>query len=151
MSESHSRDKQLLVLNLHKLSLRIGCSIITCIQSVLMVAASMFTNLKQKFFKCEVITANVGNQLKLCNTRSCIQFYFTNLGLHPKNMFCYPGQDHQRDTLVFCVLLLHAEKPPLPPGSCTTFLATRDKASNPFPCQNIPVNFPTVVLLQHWG
>ena len=48
---------------------------------VLMVAASMFTNLKQKFVKCEVITANVGNQLKLRNTRSCIQFYFTNLGL----------------------------------------------------------------------
>ena len=59
---------------------------------VLMVTSSMFTNLKQKFGKYEVITANVGNRLKLRNTRSCIQFYFTNLGLHPKNIFCYPGQ-----------------------------------------------------------
>ena len=58
-----------------------------------MVAASMFTNLKKKFIKCEVITANVGNQLKLCNTRSCIKFYFTNLELHPKNIFCYPDGD----------------------------------------------------------
>ena len=32
---------------------------------VLMVKASMFTNLKQKFGKCEVITADVGSQLKV--------------------------------------------------------------------------------------
>ena len=60
---------------------------------VLMVTSSMFTNLKQKFWKCEVITAIVGNQLKLCYTRSCVQFYSRNFGLHPKNIFCYPGQD----------------------------------------------------------
>ena len=60
---------------------------------VLMVAASMFTNLKQKFVKFEVITANVGNQLKHRNMRSCIQFNFTNLGLLPKNIFCYPGSE----------------------------------------------------------
>ena len=34
----------------------------------------------------------VGDQLKPHNTRSCIQFCFRNLGLHPKNIFCYPGQ-----------------------------------------------------------
>ena len=33
--------------------------------TVLMVTASMFTNLKLSFKKCEVITANVGIQLKL--------------------------------------------------------------------------------------
>ena len=27
--------------------------------------------------------------------RSCIQFCFRNFGLHPKNIFCYPGLDGQ--------------------------------------------------------
>ena len=58
---------------------------------VLMVTASMFTNQKQRFWKYEVILANVSIQLKLWNTRSCIQFYFRNLGLHPKNIFFYPA------------------------------------------------------------
>ena len=36
-------------------------------------------------------TANVGIRLKHWYTRSCIQFYFRNLGLHSKNICCYPA------------------------------------------------------------
>ena len=78
--------------------------------------------------------SKVGNQLKFCNTRSCIQFYFINLGLHPKNIFCYPGGDKQtntnthrwilqpidlichlsenKNTFKCCLLYLHTEKNP---------------------------------------
>ena len=52
----------------------------------MMVTASMFTNLKQ-VLKFEVNTTDISNQLKLCNTRICIQLYLRNLGLHPKNVF----------------------------------------------------------------
>ena len=45
---------------------------------------------KKKDNKFKVNTAKVGNQLKLCNTRSCIKFYFRNLGLHPKKYFLLP-------------------------------------------------------------
>ena len=58
--------------------------------TVMMVTASMFTNQKQMFWKCEVITANIGNRLKLRNARSCIQFYFRNLGLHQKKKILLP-------------------------------------------------------------
>ena len=54
--------------------------------TVLIVTAFMFTNLKQKFWKLEVITANVGNQLKLWYMRSCIQFFFRNLELNKKKI-----------------------------------------------------------------
>ena len=56
----------------------------------MMVTASMFTNLKQ-VLKFEVNTTEVSIQLKLCNTPICIQLYLRNLGLHPKNVFGYPG------------------------------------------------------------
>ena len=55
--------------------------------TVLMVTGSMFTNLKQKFWKCENNTTSVGNRIKPLNMRFCIQFYFRNLGLHPKHVF----------------------------------------------------------------
>ena len=56
---------------------------------VLMVTAYIFTDLKQKeFFLFN--TEKIGNQLKLCNTLSCIQLYFKNLGLHPKKYFLLP-------------------------------------------------------------
>ena len=33
---------------------------------------------------CEVITAKLGNQLKLCKTYYCLKFYFRKFGLHQK-------------------------------------------------------------------
>ena len=34
--------------------------------------------------KTKVIAANAGNQLKLCNMRSCVQFYLEIFELYPK-------------------------------------------------------------------
>ena len=40
--------------------------------------------------KHHINITKVGNLLKARNTRSCIQFCFRNLGLHPTNIFCNP-------------------------------------------------------------
>ena len=46
---------------------------------------------KTKVLKCDVITGNDGNGIKLWNTGCCKQFNLWNLGLHPEKIFFYPG------------------------------------------------------------
>ena len=63
----------------------------------------MFIILKVKFWKFDVNTENLGNQLKHCNRHSCIRIFLIILGLDRKISFCYPaGRYYQRETCCCC-------------------------------------------------